>query len=145
MDRNKVRHDPHHLGVPSGVSKWFMSLSYIRRKLCTNLVSRLALCPNEPRQAFTWASSPRSTIGCIQNDFSVWRKMCTCLALTLTPYPNGLKQDLTWPTSHTSSIGCVQNNSEPMVRSAQTVHPSRIKISTISKWTETNFHLSLVI
>jgi hypothetical protein len=90
-------------------------------------------------------SSPRSTIGCIENDFSVWHKMCTCLALTLTPYPNGLKQDLTWPTSHTSSIGCVQNNSEPMVHSAQTVHPSRIKISTISKWIETNFHLSLVI
>jgi hypothetical protein len=31
-----------------------------------------------------------------------------------------------------------------MTRSAQTVHLSWIKISTISKWTETSFHLSLV-
>jgi hypothetical protein len=33
---------------------------------------------------------------------------------------------------------------EPMVRSAQTVHLSYVKISTISKWTETSFHLILV-
>jgi hypothetical protein len=33
---------------------------------------------------------------------------------------------------------------EPMVRSAQTVHLSCIKISTISKWTEMSFLLSLV-
>jgi hypothetical protein len=31
-----------------------------------------------------------------------------------------------------------------MVRSAQTVDQSCVKISTISKWTETSFHLSLV-
>jgi hypothetical protein len=31
-----------------------------------------------------------------------------------------------------------------MVRLAQTVHLSRVKISTISKWIETNFNLSLV-
>jgi hypothetical protein len=34
--------------------------------------------------------------------------------------------------------------SEPTVRSAQTVHLSWIKICTISKWTKTSFHLSLV-
>jgi hypothetical protein len=34
--------------------------------------------------------------------------------------------------------------SEPMVRSAQTVHLFCIKISTIAKWIETRFHLGLV-
>ena len=34
--------------------------------------------------------------------------------------------------------------SEPMVRSAQPVHLSCDKITTISKWTATSFHLSLV-
>jgi hypothetical protein len=33
---------------------------------------------------------------------------------------------------------------KPTVRSAQTVHLSWSKISTISEWTETSFHLSLV-
>jgi hypothetical protein len=49
--------------------KWFLSLWYVRRKLCTYLASRLALCLNRPKWASTWATSPRSTIGCIQNDF----------------------------------------------------------------------------
>ena len=33
---------------------------------------------------------------------------------------------------------------EPMVYSAQTVHLSCIRISTVSRWTETSFHLILV-
>jgi hypothetical protein len=45
--------------------KWFPSLWYVRCKLCTYLVSRLALSPNRPNQASTWASWPRSTIGCV--------------------------------------------------------------------------------
>ena len=34
--------------------------------------------------------------------------------------------------------------SEPVVRLAQTVHLSCVKISTISKWTEMSYDLSLV-
>jgi hypothetical protein len=49
--------------------KWFMSLWYIRRKPCTYIASRLVLSPNGPKRASSWASSPRSTIGCIQNNF----------------------------------------------------------------------------
>jgi hypothetical protein len=50
-------------------SKWFSSLWYIWRKRGTFLVSRLALSPNKPNRASTWALSPRNTIRCIQNDF----------------------------------------------------------------------------
>jgi hypothetical protein len=34
--------------------------------------------------------------------------------------------------------------SEPMARLVQTVHQSSVKISTIFKWTESGFHLTLV-
>jgi hypothetical protein len=43
-----------------------------------------------------------------------------------------------------SYIGCVQCNFEPMVRSVHTVHLSCVKISTISKYTKTSIHSSLV-
>jgi hypothetical protein len=49
--------------------KWFLSLWYVQRKPCTYLAQRLALSPNRAKRVSTWASSPRSTIGCIQNDF----------------------------------------------------------------------------
>jgi hypothetical protein len=42
------------------------------------------------------------------------------------------------------SLGMCKMISEPMVWSAQTVHLSCVKISTISKRAETSFHLSLV-
>jgi hypothetical protein len=45
-----------------------MSLWYVRRKPCTSLVSRLALSPNSLKLASSWASSPRSTIRCDEND-----------------------------------------------------------------------------
>jgi hypothetical protein len=41
-------------------------------------------------------------------------------------------------------LGAYKMISKPTIRSAQTVHLSWIRISTISKWTETSFHLSLV-
>jgi hypothetical protein len=49
--------------------KWFLRLWYVRHKPCTYLASRLALSLNGLNRASTWALSPRSTIGCVQNDF----------------------------------------------------------------------------
>jgi hypothetical protein len=49
--------------------KWFLSLWYVWRKQCTYLVSRLALSPNGPKRASTWASSSSNSIECIQNNF----------------------------------------------------------------------------
>ena len=72
----------------------------------------------------------------------IWRKLCTYLALTLTPLPNG-------PNAHDPRhlgvpSGASKTISEPMVRSAQTVHRSCVKISTISKRTKATFQLSFV-
>jgi hypothetical protein len=109
MDQNKISHDPRHPGVPSGASKMIFSLCYVRRKSCTYLASRLALSQNRPKRAST---PPRSSIGCVQNDFSSYdtfsRKLCTYLAPTLTPSPNGQRQYSTWATSARSIIGCIQ-------------------------------------
>jgi hypothetical protein len=49
--------------------KWFLCLWYVRRKMCTYLAARLALSPNGPKWASTWASSSSNSIGCIQNNF----------------------------------------------------------------------------
>jgi hypothetical protein len=148
MNWIKHQHEPHHLGVPSDVSKmisepmvclvqtvhlsctdtntftkWtkmifhmthvtmefqrvcpicFLRLWYIRHKPCTYLASRLALSPNGLNRASTWASSPRSIIGCVQND--LWAEVCL----------------------------------------AQTVHLSCTDTNTISEWTKTKFHMTHV-
>jgi hypothetical protein len=53
--------------------KWFWSLWYVRHKPWTYLTSRLALSLKGPKRASTWASSPRGTNECVQNDFlSLW-------------------------------------------------------------------------
>ena len=49
--------------------KRFLSLRYVSLKLCTYLVSRFELPQNGLKRASTWALSPRSTIGCVWNDF----------------------------------------------------------------------------
>ena len=43
-----------------------------------------------------------------------------------------------------SSIACAKMFSKPLARSAQTMHPSCVKIHTTCKWTKTSLHLSLV-
>jgi hypothetical protein len=48
--------------------KQFLRLWYVQHKTCTFLASRLALSLNGSNRASTWATSPWSTIGCVQND-----------------------------------------------------------------------------
>jgi hypothetical protein len=74
----------------------------------------------------------------------LWRKPCTYLAMTVMLSPNGPKWDSTRPMSPRSSSGASKTISEPIVCSVQTVPLSCVKISTISKWTEISFRLSLI-
>jgi hypothetical protein len=69
MDQNEIPHDPRRIGVPLGVPKMISEPMVRVAQTVTYLVSRLALSLNEPKQASTTTSSPRSTIGGIQNDF----------------------------------------------------------------------------
>jgi hypothetical protein len=73
----------------------FLSLRYVRGKPCTNLASTVALSPNGPKRASTSASSLRSPIECVQNDFYDYVMFgathAPIFALTLTMCPNGPK------------------------------------------------------
>jgi hypothetical protein len=48
---------------------WFLRLWYVWCKLWIYLAPILTLFPNGPKRDSTWHTSPRSSIGCIQNDF----------------------------------------------------------------------------
>jgi len=52
--------------------KWFLSLWNVRHKLCTYHASILTLSPNAPKGVSTRPASPRSTIGCVQNNFRAY-------------------------------------------------------------------------
>jgi hypothetical protein len=73
----------------------------------------------------------------------IWCKLWTYLAPILTLYPNGPKRDYD-PRHLGVPSGASKKISELTVRLAQTVHLSLVKISSISKRTETSFRLSLV-
>jgi hypothetical protein len=129
-------------------SKRFLSLWYVRRKPCTYHESRLALSPNGLKRASIWVSSPRSTIGCVQNDFSsIWyvpRKPCTNLAswLALSPtYRNELPLE---PHHLRVPSGASKTISEPMVRLVQNVHLSSSDTNTMSERIEIRFQMSHV-
>jgi hypothetical protein len=69
MDRNELLLDTHHQGVPSGVPK-MISMSVVHLAQTMHLSSaEINTISKQTEQAFTWPTTPRSTIGCVQNDF----------------------------------------------------------------------------
>jgi hypothetical protein len=98
--------------------------------------------------ASTGASSTRSTIGCVQNDLWAYVTFGANCAPILHRHQHYLQTDRSEipqdPRHLEVPSGASKMISEPVVRSAQTVHLSCVKISTISKWTKTRIHLSLV-
>jgi hypothetical protein len=59
-------------------------LWYVRRKPCNNLASSVALSPNVSNRDSTWASSPRSPIECVQNDFYAYGMLVQTVHLSYT-------------------------------------------------------------
>jgi hypothetical protein len=118
--------------------KWFLCLWYVRRKPCTYLASSLAASPYGPSFHLSLISWEYHQV-CPKWFLSwwyVWCKLCTYLAPTLTLSPNRKKRDShDWHHLWVPS-GASKMISEPMVCSAQTVHQSCFKISTISRRTE---------
>ena len=128
--------------------KKIMSLWYIWHIPCTYLASRLALSPNGPKRASTWASSSCSSIGCVQNDFWACGTFGANRAPILHLHKHCIQMDrneIPHDPHHLGVLsGASKTISEPIVYSTQTVHLSCIRISTVSKWIETSFHLILV-
>jgi hypothetical protein len=127
--------------------KLFMSLWYILCKSCTYLVSRLALSPNGANRAPPdpyHQGVPRARLKWFMSLWYVWRKTRTYRAPMLTLSQNRSKRYSTWPTSPRSSIRCLQYYFWSY-GTFDTNHPPILhQGSTISKWTEPSFHLSLI-
>ena len=68
-DQNEILHDPRHLGVPSGASKMIsepmVCLAQTVHLSCTDT----STVSKQKEVRFHITQSPRSSIGCIQNDF----------------------------------------------------------------------------
>ena len=72
----------------------------------------------------------------------MWRKLRTYLVSRLALFPNGPKRDILLEPGHLGVPSAPSKTiSEPMVRSAQTVHLTSVKVSTISKQTENELPL----
>jgi hypothetical protein len=148
-DRDKFWHGPRHLRVLSGASK-MISEPMVRSVQTVHLscikISTISI--------WTETSFHFSLItleyhrGRLKQLLSLWYVRhipCTYLAPTLTLSRNGPKQKSTWPTSSRSTISCVQKWFPSLWYILhKTVHLSCVKISTISKWTEMSYHLSLI-
>jgi hypothetical protein len=127
---------------------WFPSLWYVRRKPCTYLQSRLVLSRNKPKQAFIWASSPRGSIRCVQNDFlgyGMFGANCGSILHRVEHYLQTDRNEILHDPHHLGVPSYASKMiSESTVRLAQTMHLSWIKISTILKRSEMSFHLTLI-
>ena len=128
--------------------KQFMSLWYVWRKPCTYLAPAITLSPNRPKEDSTLPRSRRSSIGRVQNDFQAYGTFGANRAPILHQHLHYLQTDRNEVPHDPRHLGVPSGASktiyEPMLCSAQTMHLSCVNVSTISKWTETSFHLTLV-
>jgi hypothetical protein len=93
MDQNKILHDPCHLGVPSGASKAISKNLVCSSQTMHQSCVEIGTISNELNQASTWALSPMSTIGCIQNNFWAYGMFSTNHAFILNRHQHYLQMD----------------------------------------------------
>jgi hypothetical protein len=148
MDRNELLFEPRQLEVPSGAPKQFLRLWYIWRKPCNYLALKLILSPNGPKWASIWASSPKCTIWCIQNNFWAYGTYGANHAPIMHRNQHYLQKDrmeiLHDPRHLGVPSGASKMISKAMVHLVQTVDLSCTETNTISKWTETRFYMTHV-
>jgi hypothetical protein len=128
--------------------KWFLSMCYVRHKMCTYLASRVALSPNELNQATTWARHlgvPSGASKMISEPMvrSAQTMHLSCVKIRTIFQMNWIKHPL-----DPHQLGVPSNASKkiyvPTVCLAQTVHLSWTDTITVSKWTKTRFHMTHV-
>jgi hypothetical protein len=137
-----------HLGVQSGASKTISDPTVCSAQTMHLSCVKISTISNELNQASSWASSPRSTIGCVQNDFWAYGIFSTNHAPILHRHQHYLQIDQNEIPHDPHHLGvssdAYKTISEVVVRSAQTVHLSCVKISNIFQRSGSSFHLSLV-
>jgi hypothetical protein len=120
----------------------------IQHKPCTYLVPRLTPSLSRPKQVSTSRTSPRSSIGCAQNDFRAYCRFGKNGAPTLRRDLHYLEKEwneLPFYPCHLRVPSVVPKMiSEPIACLAQTVQLSCALINTVSKRTKMSFHLTHV-
>jgi hypothetical protein len=127
--------------------KWFLSLWYVWRKPGTYLAPTLTLSPNGPKRDSTWPMSPRSSIRFIQNDSQPMVRSVQTLDLScikISTNSKWTKQAPTWVSSVRHTIGCIQNNFWAYGTFGANHAPILHRHYSVSKWTETRFHMTHV-
>jgi hypothetical protein len=134
---NWIKHplELHHLGVLSGASKTiFEPLVHSAQTMHLSCV-KISTISNELGQASTWTSSPRGTIGCVQNYFWAYGMFSTNHAPILDRHQQYLQieqKEIPHDPRHLGvPSGTSKMISDVVVRSSQTVHylASRLALS----------------
>jgi hypothetical protein len=140
MNPNKISQDPHHLGLPSGVSKMIYEPVVHSTQTVHLSCFKASTVSKRTKSSFHlslitlehhWVR-PKPFLSL----WYVWRKSCT----DTNTAPNGPKRDSTDPRHQGVPLSVSKMISKPVVRSAQTIHLSCTDTSTVSKRTKTRFH-----
>jgi hypothetical protein len=119
---------PTHLGVPSGASKTIFEPMVHSTQTAQLSCFNINTISKRSRTSFNLSLITLEYRRVHPKQFlSRWyvrHKPCTYIALTLTLSPNRQKRDSTWPTRLGLPSGAFKTISKPMVRLAQTTHPS---------------------
>jgi hypothetical protein len=145
MNLIELPFDPHHLWVPSGAPKTISMPMVQPAQTNTYLMLRLTLSSNGPKRASTWPMSPRSSIGCVKNNFRAYCTFSANYAPILREDQHYLQTSFPFDLHHLGGPSCAALKiSVPVVHSRQTMHLSVAVINTMSKWTEASFQLTHV-
>jgi hypothetical protein len=147
-DWNELPLDLRHLGVPSSVAKDILEPMVHSAETLQLPCIEINNISKRTKTSFHLTNVTQKYHRlCLKRFPCPWyiqHKPCTYLAPPLTISPNRPKWASTWHTSPRSTIACAKMISLLMVHSEQPVHLSYAKINTISKRTETSFHLTHV-
>jgi hypothetical protein len=127
MEGNEIPYNPQHLGVPSAASKIVCKAMVCLAQTMELSSIKISTMSKRTEMRFHLSLEPRSAIRFVQNDFCAYGTIGTNYAPI--SHQNEISHDphhLGGPSAGFKMI------SEPVVRSAQTVHLSCIMISTIS-------------
>jgi hypothetical protein len=148
MGQIEIPHDPHHLGVPSGASKTLfedVTRSAQTVHLSSNKISTIF---ERTESSFHLSLNTKEYHRCIQNDFWDYSMFSANYSSILHRHQHYFQMDQNEirhdPCHLGVPSGASKMISKVVLHSAQTVHLSCVKMSTISELTESSFHLSLV-
>jgi hypothetical protein len=126
----------------------FLRLWYVWCKLWIYLAPILTLSSNGLKRDSTRLTSPRSSIGCMENNFWAYGTFGANRAPILNQDYHCIQTDrneLPFEPHHLEVLsGAPKTIFEATVHLTQTVHLSCTKTNVVSKQTETSFHLNLV-